>query len=479
MSSTDVVLWQQPAPVYAKPEPFRGIKTALNTLADSYKRSRHARKYRPSKQHEPKMLVIVPAHNEADGIAETITALLNQTRKADRIVVVADNCTDATMAIAKRFKGVTVMATVNNKDRKVGALTQAWARWGAGYDYVCGTDADTILDRQCLAQLENEMKRDKKIGGVCARFTFDQNKAEGPMAGALVRLQRIEFSEWVSEIGHRKRSAYVLGGQCTMFRNSALMDIADHSRRGSPWDSASMVEDAATSIELQQARYKTMMSGQARAYAGAMPTVRALWAQRLKWEQGGIRLMLDNGYTGSVKTRWHQQAGLFMDLMNRIFFVLLFAAAISQGKFTFSPLWLIPPVLSVLVNFRAVWKTPHRRPMDVLFALLVFPAELYLWFQLAVGMVSWSHVLVGAEREGWSNQYRAEKGNSGNIGKIVLFVVGAAAAFYSVSVGWTYVSSDTQDILLTVGWILVASVTMLNCVRMLFKLFRPARGFRP
>lgn len=478
MSSTDLVLWN-PSPAYAKPEPFKGVKNALAALTDSYKRAIHARKYRPQKSHDPKMLVIIPAHNEADGIAATITALLNQTRKADRIVVVADNCTDNTVAIARRFQGVSVMETVNNNERKVGALTQAWRRWGAGYDYICGTDADTILERNCLAQLEAEMQKDKKIGGVCARFTFDQNQADSPMTSALVRLQRIEFSEWVSEIGHRKRSAYVLGGQCTMFRNSALMYIADHSRRGSPWDSSSMVEDAATSIELQQARYKTMMSHSARAYAGAMPSLRALWAQRLKWEQGGVRLMLDNGYKGSVKTRWHQQIGLFMDLMNRVLFLLLFSAAISQGKFTFSPWWVIPPVLSIFVNLRAVWKTPHRKPMDVVFALLVFPAELYLLFQLAVGVVSWAHVLVGAERNGWENQYRAEKGNSGNLGKIFLAVVGVGAFLYSVSIGWTYVNSDMQDKLLTAGWILVAGVTLTNCARMLFKLLRPARGFRP
>lgn len=475
---TDVVLYKEPT-TYLKPERFSLVKNTLNQVTDALKRTVHSYKYRPSKQRDPKMLVIVPAHNEEDCIADTLTSILNQTRRPDRIVVISDNSTDRTVEIVRRFKSVTLMETVGNDQRKVGALTAAWRRWGAGFDYVVGIDADTTMHKSCLSNLESELKRDKTIGGVCARFTFDQSKADSPMAAVLYRLQRVEFSQWVAEIGHRKREAYVLGGQCTMFRGQALDYIADHSRRGSPWDASSMVEDAATSIELQQARFKTMMSPTARAYAGAMPTLRSLWSQRLKWEQGGIRLMLDHGYTGTVKTRWHHQTGLFLDLLNRIAFILLVCASVSQGKFTFSPWWLIPPVLSVLVNLRATWRTPHRRPMDLIFSLLVFPAELYLWFQLAVGVVSWTHVLFGIQKDGWSAQYRAESGKSGSMAKVMFGLGLIILGFVGVSYGWNHASSDLQDTLLTAGWIFVAVLTILNCARMLFKLLRPSKGFKP
>jgi poly-beta-1,6-N-acetyl-D-glucosamine synthase len=46
----------------------------------------------------------------------TLRSLLGQTRLPHRIVVVADNCTDATVEIA-RGMAVEVIATVGNRDK--------------------------------------------------------------------------------------------------------------------------------------------------------------------------------------------------------------------------------------------------------------------------------------------------------------------------------------------------------------------------
>src|SRR5271154_6797185 len=48
----------------------------------------------------PTAAMLVPAHNEALGIRATIESLFAQTSQGDRIVVIADNCTDATAQIA-------------------------------------------------------------------------------------------------------------------------------------------------------------------------------------------------------------------------------------------------------------------------------------------------------------------------------------------------------------------------------------------
>ncbi len=45
--------------------------------------------------------ILIPAHNEASGIATTLNSILPQLRQQDRIVVVADNCQDETAMIAK------------------------------------------------------------------------------------------------------------------------------------------------------------------------------------------------------------------------------------------------------------------------------------------------------------------------------------------------------------------------------------------
>ena len=62
----------------------------------------------------------MPAHNEAESIAATVCALRAQTRIPDEIIVICDNCTDATAEIASDH-GATVWTTSGNTHKKAGA----------------------------------------------------------------------------------------------------------------------------------------------------------------------------------------------------------------------------------------------------------------------------------------------------------------------------------------------------------------------
>lgn len=77
-------------------------------------------------ERQAKMLVIIPAHDEEDGILDTLQEVVNQSRRPDKVVVVADNCTDRTEDLVRKFMRkhpiVELMTTYRNKDRKVGAL---------------------------------------------------------------------------------------------------------------------------------------------------------------------------------------------------------------------------------------------------------------------------------------------------------------------------------------------------------------------
>ncbi|MEB0136036.1 glycosyltransferase family 2 protein [Actimicrobium sp. CCC2.4] len=58
------------------------------------------RKGDPATGRRPTLTVLVPAHNESSGVIATISSLLPQLRDGDRLIVVADNCSDDTAAIA-------------------------------------------------------------------------------------------------------------------------------------------------------------------------------------------------------------------------------------------------------------------------------------------------------------------------------------------------------------------------------------------
>ena len=66
-----------------------------------------------------RLTVLVPAYNEALTIAATLESLWGQTRPPDRVVVVADNCSDDTADIA-RAHGADVFTTVGNTEKKAG-----------------------------------------------------------------------------------------------------------------------------------------------------------------------------------------------------------------------------------------------------------------------------------------------------------------------------------------------------------------------
>lgn len=73
----------------------------------------------PAMPEPPPFAVLVPAHNEAAGIAATIAAACAQLRSEDRLIVVADNCSDATATIA-RGAGAEVVERFSDSERGKG-----------------------------------------------------------------------------------------------------------------------------------------------------------------------------------------------------------------------------------------------------------------------------------------------------------------------------------------------------------------------
>ena len=65
----------------------------------------------------------MPAHDEEAVLGRTLDSLASQTRRPDRVLVIADNCTDGTVDVA-RAHGVEVVETVGNTEKKAGALNQ-------------------------------------------------------------------------------------------------------------------------------------------------------------------------------------------------------------------------------------------------------------------------------------------------------------------------------------------------------------------
>lgn len=94
----------------------------------------------------PAVAVLVPAHDEAAVIAATVTRLLGELRAGDRLVVVADNCTDGTAAAA-RAAGATVVERADPQRRGKGFALERGVRFlaDAPPEVVIVVDADCTL----------------------------------------------------------------------------------------------------------------------------------------------------------------------------------------------------------------------------------------------------------------------------------------------------------------------------------------------
>ena len=65
-----------------------------------------------------RVAVIVPAHDEEDGIGATVSGIARQLGPSDRLIVVADNCTDGTAERARAAGAETIVRSRSSTPRK-------------------------------------------------------------------------------------------------------------------------------------------------------------------------------------------------------------------------------------------------------------------------------------------------------------------------------------------------------------------------
>jgi cellulose synthase/poly-beta-1,6-N-acetylglucosamine synthase-like glycosyltransferase len=353
-----------------------------------------------------RMVALVPAHNEAAGIGAALEALLGQTRPFDDIVVIGDNCTDDTVAIAGRYP-VTVVETEGNEHRKSGALNMAWRRFAHDADIVVTVDADTELDANAAADWEAEFLADDRLGGSTAKFTMRPGK------GMLLRWQRFEYATSI-DVALRRRWTAVLAGAGAALRNDALRIVMERGDREGPWSYASTVEDFELTHRLRELGWGCHTSPTIRAFTDPMPTVSALWGQRVKWSSGTAEDLMRFGLTRLTFQAWCQQAAGLLAVFTRVLWVAVTIWAFLLGVGGFSLLWLLFPAITITLSVKSALRIPYRDWRDIALAALVVPQEVFTWLRVGWFASSWWRVLVARvthrRPDYWALQYSAERG---------------------------------------------------------------------
>jgi biofilm PGA synthesis N-glycosyltransferase PgaC len=444
----------------------------------------------------PTIGCIIPAYNEEESIGSVIESLLAQTRLPDVIHVIVNNTTDKTVEVAAGYAGahssvvdgveqfteVYVHDIGKNPDKKVGALNYGFTLI-EGMDYLLGVDGDTVASEKAVEQLEEEIVSDSRIGGISAIYTIDPDPIQGTVAKFLISGQRAQFAAFNMQNMLRGRNMAVLGGQYSIFATKALRDAMTQNHQTTPWVKDSEVEDSLLSLQIKSAGYLTKISARARADVGGMTTLRGLDAQQVKWNYGAIELMWP-GQRGDTKgqpfhpnlrLRWLENASMAINAVARVMFILLVVAAVSIDAFVFSPVWLVPPVVAAALNVRIAMSMQGRTRRDILFAALIFPAEMYMWVRIGHFLRAWTKFASKKQVDNWAAQAKAERG-AGNAYLTPLLIT--VAVMIALAAVWVQLSIVVQSTVLWVAWPLLGTIAVLQTLGMFGKLVRRHHGYQ-
>ncbi|WP_045729382.1 glycosyltransferase [Pseudarthrobacter chlorophenolicus] len=352
-----------------------------------------------------RVVVLVPAYNEAGSIGSTLDGLMGQTRPADLVVVVPNGCTDGTAREARKYP-VTVMELPRLEHRKSEALNRAWAEYAYDADVLVCLDADTVLPPNALEAWEREFagRRSARLGGSSSKFTMQD-------PGFLSRLQKAEFATWTDTALRRKQTSVLAGTGCAI-NNAVLREIAARDDREGPWVYTSQVEDFELTYRIRELGYICQVSPDVRAYTDSMKTIKALWGQRMKWQVGTVEDLLDLGINRLTLRDWGQQAMGLLGVFLKALWISVMILSLALGVFKFILFWWLVPVLFVALDIKRALRIPHRDWKDVLLAATFFPQELFMWLRSGWFLASWCAVLktkITRRRiDRWEAQYTAE-----------------------------------------------------------------------
>lgn len=353
---------------------------------------------------------LIPAHNEEDKIAATLASLQAQHGAPERIIVVADNCTDATEELALAA-GAEVFRSVDNEHKKGGALNQALRsllpHLGEN-DTVMVMDADTVLDQGYLAAARRRFTDDRALMAVGGLFYGED--AHGIMG----QFQRNEYTRYAREIRRRRGRVFVLTGTASVFRSRAMKTVAASrgrlipGRQGDVYDTASMTEDNELTIALKSLGALMVSPRECTVVTEVMPTWRALWAQRLRWQRGALENLGAYGVTPETSRYWSQQLGIGYGVVALFcYFAVLFIMAVSLDHWVWFPFWLAIGALFAVERVVTVWAGGWRAR---LLAATLFPELLYATFLNVVFVKGVIDIVLRREAR-WRHVVRTEDGS--------------------------------------------------------------------
>ena len=226
--------------------------------------------------------ILVPAHDEEAGIAATLTRVRAELQPEDRLLVVADNCSDGTATMA-RAAGAEVVERVDPTRRGKGFALDFGVRTleAAPPDVVVVIDADCLVQASATDLLIGQVLRT----GRPAQAVYLLDAPAGVGIRSQLSAFAFRFKNLVRPLGlDRLGLPPLLNGTGMAFPWEVL--------RQAPLASGNIVEDMQLGLDLARAGHPPKFCAEARV-GGLLPSGRdAARKQRTRWEHGHLRTLL-------------------------------------------------------------------------------------------------------------------------------------------------------------------------------------------
>jgi cellulose synthase/poly-beta-1,6-N-acetylglucosamine synthase-like glycosyltransferase len=326
------------------------------------------------------IVALIPAHNEEDCISQTLTALFRQDLMPDRVIVIADNCSDRTAEIASAFSAsVMVYQTVGNTHKKAGALNQVLEKILPEMqddDLILVQDADSFLDPGFIAATVAKIQE----GYAAAGGNFRAREGGGVCGW----LQANEYARYARDNARKRGRVLCITGVGTMFTVRSLRAVVAAISDGTLPDTAggycysyaTLTEDNWMTLALKHLGMRFVAPMSATMSTEPMLTWGDLFRQRLRWKRGAVEDLKSYGLTRYTLKGWGLFTVSVIGILTTGIYLSTLAAAPWIGiRFQW---WMLAITLIYSVERVATIKA-RGRPTQAL-AATVFPEWFYELF---------------------------------------------------------------------------------------------------
>ena len=231
----------------------------------------------------PSIAVLIPAHNEQQGIGATLDSLRSQLEPGDRIIVIADNCEDNTAAIARSYGAIAIERTDTVKRGKSYALDfgMRYLEENQPPETVIIVDADCLIQPDTLRRLASlAVHRNRPVQALYLMYSPPNSSLKTKIA---------EFAwavkNWARALGYHR-----LGLPCQLMGTGMAFPWALIQKANIA--SGHIVEDLKLGLELANQKHPPLFCPEAVVTSVFPINNEGVKSQRTRWEHGHLGMIV-------------------------------------------------------------------------------------------------------------------------------------------------------------------------------------------